>query len=97
MAIYLRALEACPPAEHAALARELGTPAAAAMRLCTASVWNGGELASAQAGGASQQHGWGQALTDVTARLGPGLAFRMGTMLVGPAVGGHIAAQISLA
>ena len=96
MAIYLRALEAHPPAEHAALARELGAPAAAALRLCTVSVWDGGDLTGPEPSGAVQQ-GWGHALAEATGRVGPGLAFRLGTMLVGPMVGSRVAARSGLA
>ena len=97
MSIYMRALEAHAPAEHAALARQLSAPAAAAMRQCTVSVWDGGELSGASSSAADEQETWSQELASATVRVGPGLVFRLGTMLVGPMVGGRVTACIGLA
>ena len=84
MSIQLRVLQHHSAAEHSLLAQQLAAPAKAAMSQCSATAWHAADDSASEApalGASDDEWHW---LVGCTAAVGPGMAFRLGAMFVGP-------------
>lgn len=89
MSIRLRVLQHHSDAEHSLLAQQLAAPARAAMSQCGATRWDDSaahERAPATVPADTERVWYMYWLVECTAAVGPGLAFRLGAMLVGPSL-----------
>ena len=89
MSIHLRILQHYSAEEQRLLAKQLAAPAEAAMEQCSATKWDEASLADEGAPPPTSTVPTWHWLLDCTAAIGPGLAFRLGAMVVGPALIHH--------
>lgn len=84
MSIQLRVLQHHSAAEHRLLAQQLAAPAQAAMSQCRATPWHLVDDSAPEAPAPGATDGAWHWLVGCTTAVGPGMAFRLGAMFVGP-------------